>query len=63
MHTTMTTTTIETIANPTGCQLVLQQKEASQENDLLLRNNRQVLHRLAYEQIMGIHAYHSKPNT
>ena len=56
-------TTIETIADPTWCQLLLQQKEAIQENDLLLRNNRQVLHRLAYEQIMGIHAHHSKPNT
>jgi hypothetical protein len=36
------------------CHL-LQQKGSIKENDLLLRNNRQVLHRLMYKQIMGIH--------
>jgi hypothetical protein len=39
--------------NETISQL-LQQKDTIQENDLLLRNNRQMLHRIAYEQIMGI---------
>jgi hypothetical protein len=43
------------IDNNTTLGQLLQQKETIQENDLLLRNNRQVLHRLAYQQIMGIH--------
>ena len=34
---------------------VIHQKGSIQENDLLLRNNRQVLHRLVYKHIMGIH--------
>ena len=37
---------------------LLRQNGTMQENDLLRRNNRQVLHRLAYAQLMGMHITH-----
>ncbi len=43
--------------NNAVCQL-LRQNGTIQENDLLLRNNRRVLHRLAYSQLMGMHITH-----
>ena len=37
---------------------LLRQNGTMRENDLLRRNNRQVLHRLAYAQLMGMHITH-----